>query len=88
MPGRLQLTPFRFARGRFLLIADEPGVAMPSGLTEAERDIVRHLRAGSSNEQIARARGTSERTVAKQVSALLRKLGVGSRVEVALWDER
>jgi DNA-binding NarL/FixJ family response regulator len=31
-------------------------------------------------------RGTSVRTVANQVSALMHKLGVGSRLELALLD--
>ncbi len=84
MAGRLRVLPFRFAGRRFVLIADEPSAATLPGLTEAERDIARRLCAGSSNREIARARGTSARTVANQVSKLLRKLGVGSRLEVAL----
>lgn len=84
MGTKLRLSPFRFAGRRFVLISDEVGGAMPSGLTEAERDIVRLLRAGASNREIARARGTSERTVANQISNLLRKLDVGSRLEIAL----
>lgn len=81
-----RLTPFRFAGRRFVLIADAPLARAPSGLTDAERDVVRLLSAGLSNVEIARERGTSEHTVAKQVSSVLRKLGVGSRLEVALYD--
>ncbi len=84
MGARLRFSPFRLGGRRFILISDEPGGAMPSGLTEAERDIVRLLRTGASNRQIARARGTSERTIANQVCNLLRKLEVGSRLEIAL----
>ncbi|MBL8957702.1 MAG: response regulator transcription factor [Myxococcaceae bacterium] len=39
--------------------------------------------AGLSNRQISRKRKSSERTVAKQVASLFRKLEVGSRAE--LW---
>jgi len=53
------------------------------GLTEAEGEVARGILAGRSNAQIARARGTSLRTVANQVAALFRKLGVGSRTELA-----
>lgn len=84
MSGRVGLTPFRFAGKRFVLIADEHAAAMPPGLSEAEQEIVRLLREGASNKEIAQARGTSERTVANQVSRLLRKLGVSSRVQIAL----
>jgi DNA-binding NarL/FixJ family response regulator len=52
-------------------------------LTHAERSIARKLVEGLSNAAIARARGTSERTVANQVAAIFRKLGVGSRAELA-----
>ncbi|HRI07636.1 MAG TPA: helix-turn-helix transcriptional regulator [Nannocystaceae bacterium] len=37
---------------------------------------------GASNEEIARRRGTSPRTVEKQVASCLRRLGVRSRAEL------
>ena len=52
-------------------------------LTDAERQIVAHLVAGSTNGDIARRRGTSENTVANQVYAIFFKLGVHSRAELA-----
>jgi DNA-binding NarL/FixJ family response regulator len=48
-------------------------------LTTAEELVLRHLRTGLSNRQIAEVRGTSDRTVANQVAALLRKSGQPSR---------
>ena len=51
-------------------------------LTAAERHVLEQLRAGASNRAIARARGSSVRTVANQVASLLRKLGAGSRFEL------
>ena len=52
-------------------------------LTEAEREVVAHLVAGSTNSDIAHRRHTSENTVANQVHAIFLKLGVHSRAELA-----
>jgi len=48
-------------------------------LSVAEREVLALLLAGKSNRQIARARRRSERTVANQVAAILRKTGCPSR---------
>ena len=50
-----------------------------AGLTEAERHVAADVIEGFTNEQIATRRGTSARTIAKQVASVFRKLGVGSR---------
>ncbi len=50
-----------------------------SDLSPAERDILDRLALGWTNAAIAQARGTSERTVANQVHALLRKQKQPSR---------
>jgi DNA-binding CsgD family transcriptional regulator len=52
-------------------------------LTDAEREIIARLADGWSNAAIARARGTSEKTVANQVGALLKKFGSSSRRALA-----
>jgi DNA-binding CsgD family transcriptional regulator len=39
--------------------------------------------AGLSNAEVAIRRGTSPRTIANQLASVLRKLGVGSRYELA-----
>lgn len=54
-----------------------------SVLTAAERDVAEQAITGASNRAIARARGTSERTVANQLASIFDKLGVGSRAELA-----
>jgi DNA-binding NarL/FixJ family response regulator len=38
---------------------------------------------GATNDEIARARKTSLRTVANQIASIMRKLGVSSRVAIA-----
>jgi DNA-binding NarL/FixJ family response regulator len=53
-------------------------------LTDAERAVLAALLAGSTNADIARRRECSERTVANQVQAIFRKLGVRSRAELAV----
>jgi DNA-binding NarL/FixJ family response regulator len=52
-------------------------------LTAAEREIVAGVLSGRSNAAIAQARRTSTRTVANQLAAIYRKLGVFSRWELA-----
>lgn len=54
-----------------------------AGLTGAERAVVEDALRGLSNRAIAAKRGVSERTVANQLSAIYRKLRVGSRPELA-----
>ena len=60
-----------------------PTVERPAGLSDGEWDILQRIVAGSSNAQIATARGTSVRTVANQISVLFEKLGVSDRVGAA-----
>jgi DNA-binding CsgD family transcriptional regulator len=48
-------------------------------LTAAERDVALLAMRGLSNDRIARARGTSPRTVAVQLASVYEKLGIGSR---------
>lgn len=53
-------------------------------LTPREREILCHLSEGQSNKVIARKLGISDGTVKLHVKAILRKLGVHSRVEAAV----
>ncbi len=82
-------TQFRFEEGAYAVLSfsTEAG-RVPDALTPAEREVLRALLSCRSNLQIARERGTSIRTVANQVQALFRKLGVGSRAELAAWAGR
>ena len=54
------------------------------GLSHAEGDVATAIVNGASNEEIARQRRTSARTVAKQVASIFKKLGVGSRRELVV----
>lgn len=54
-------------------------------LTPREVEVVRLVAQGLSNEDIARASGISRATVKTHVSAVLLKLGLTSRIEVAVW---
>jgi DNA-binding CsgD family transcriptional regulator len=58
---------------------EPPGRHVQQNLTGAERDVAALAAAGMSNAEIARLRGTSDRTVANQMASILRKLQVGSR---------
>lgn len=53
-------------------------------LTRAEEAIVQLALGGASNRQIGTLRGTSTRTVANQLSAVFKKLGITSRPELFL----
>jgi two-component system nitrate/nitrite response regulator NarL len=57
-------------------------------LTEREQEILRFIAAGHSNKLIARELKISEGTVKVHVKHLLRKLGLDSRVEAAVWAVR
>ena len=61
---------------------DEAG---PFKLTEREREILIHLSGGESNKMIARKLQIAENTVKVHVKNLLKKLGLKSRVEAAVW---
>lgn len=81
----LHVLPFAFGGGRFAVLVEEldAGV-LPDTITVAEREVGLLVRRGFSNLEIALGRGTSERTVANQISSLMRKVGAGSRVQLAL----
>jgi DNA-binding NarL/FixJ family response regulator len=72
-PDTSDIVVMRFARGR-----------ERASLTDAEEGVARLAAAGASNAGIALARQTSPRTVANQLASIFRKLGVASRVELAL----
>jgi DNA-binding NarL/FixJ family response regulator len=52
-------------------------------LTESEREVLRAVVAGQSNAQIAAERRSAPRTVANQIAAIFRKVGVTSRAQLA-----
>ncbi|MBU0750530.1 MAG: response regulator transcription factor [Gammaproteobacteria bacterium] len=53
-------------------------------LTEREREVAQVVAAGASNKEIARELGITERTVKAHVGAVLDKLGVRDRLQLAL----
>ena len=54
-------------------------------LTDREREILKHIRQGESNKVIARKLDIAEATVKVHVKHLLKKLGLKSRVDAAVW---
>lgn len=61
----------------------EPATPL-SELTPREQEILSHIAEGQSNKVIAKHLGISDGTVKLHVKAILRKLGVHSRVEAAV----
>ena len=57
----------------------------PLVLTKAERTIATLVAEGARNHDIARQLGVSHRTVESHLSNMFTKLGIGSRVQLALW---
>ena len=82
-PPDLQALTFRVGGDEFAVLSFPAGpLEAPRALSEAERQIVTALLEGKSNEDIARERGTSARTVANQIQNVFGKLGVTSRAEL------
>jgi DNA-binding CsgD family transcriptional regulator len=64
------------------LVAEASGRRSDRALTAAERTIVALIASGLSNDVVAAARGCSRSTVANQLTAAYRKLGISSRREL------
>jgi DNA-binding CsgD family transcriptional regulator len=89
-PPSLEVTDVQLGAGALVVLsyALEPaGPPVPldglDALRPSERHVLRLVLGGCSNAEIARARGTSPGTVAKQLNAIYRLLGVHSRGELA-----
>lgn len=82
--ARLQLLELQLGDHELVVLSVDDGPQQPvEGLTEAERAVALDAVAGSSNKEIAERRGSKVRTVANQLAAVYRKLGVASRAELA-----
>lgn len=60
----------------------------PLNLTQRELEVLRLVAAGNTNQRIALELHISEKTIEKYMESILRKLGVGSRVEAAVYAVR
>src|SRR5262245_23551174 len=60
-------------------------VTLPESFSPAEREVAAAIAVGCSNAAIAKRRGTSVRTVENQIYGIFRKLGIGSRSELAAY---
>jgi DNA-binding NarL/FixJ family response regulator len=63
---------------------DESADSWAASLTPREQEVARAIAEGASNKEIARSLGITERTVKLHVGAVLEKLGVRDRLQVAL----
>ena len=58
---------------------------MPIHLTRREREIVAAILEGCTNREMARRFAVSEQTIKNQLSTLYEKVGISSRLELALF---
>jgi DNA-binding NarL/FixJ family response regulator len=92
LSSRADLYRWNPAQGEVFRVADHPDIEalviaeteIPSfdELTNAERVVAKLAAKGESNAAIARRRRSSVCTVANQMSAILRKLGLASRADL------
>jgi two-component system nitrate/nitrite response regulator NarL len=83
----------RAARGESVVSAEMTGKLVDElrgggerpSLSPREREILAHLAGGASNKEIARELAVAESTVKIHVQHILRKLGLSSRVQAAVW---
>lgn len=85
--GELQLDP-AVARRLTLSLRASPRDELKAELTTRELEVLRLLGAGKSNKDIAAELSIRERTARTHVSNILRKLGLTSRTQAALWAVR
>ncbi|MDG2111223.1 MAG: response regulator transcription factor [Actinomycetota bacterium] len=56
-------------------------------LTQRESEVLGTLAGGMSNKQIARALSISEKTVKTHLTRIYAQIGVGDRVQAAVWAQ-
>lgn len=77
----------RLLRGTSQLLAAQPAavkVQWGATLTKREREVAEAVAAGASNKEVARQCKITERTVKAHVGAVLEKLGVRDRLQLAI----
>ena len=72
------------ASTRLPVRAAGPGPDWQTVLTDREREVAEAIAGGASNKEIALGLGVTERTVKAHVGAILEKLGVRDRLQLAL----
>lgn len=77
------LVAYELEPGTVLFVHELPRVGQLPVLSAAEHEVLVLLLDGHDTRGIADARGTSPRTTANQVASIFKKLGVGSRAELA-----
>jgi DNA-binding NarL/FixJ family response regulator len=80
-------SPLHPKAARELLMARSRPNEKPQ-LTPREVDVLRLVRLGLANKQIARRLGISERTVKAHLTSAFQRIGVQDRTQAALWVER
>jgi DNA-binding NarL/FixJ family response regulator len=85
--GELQLDP-AIARRLMSSLKAAPPDDPAAELTPRELEVLQLVGAGKPNKEIAGELGIGERTARTHVSNILRKLGLSSRTQVALWAVR
>jgi DNA-binding NarL/FixJ family response regulator len=73
---------------RFVPVCGEGSRQLLASLTDHEKELLRLIAGGASNKDIAAALFLGESTVKKQVSLMLTKLGLGNRVQAAVFALR
>lgn len=85
--GESPLHP-RAARELLTSRRSSPGEERLPQLTGREVEVLRLVRQGLANKQIARRLGISERTVKAHLTSVFQRLDVADRTQAALWAER
>jgi DNA-binding NarL/FixJ family response regulator len=80
-------SPLHPKAARELLVARTRRAERPP-LTPREVEVLRLVRLGLANKQIARRLGISERTVKAHLTSTFQRIGVVDRTQAALWAER
>lgn len=80
-------SPLHPKAARELLLSRGRATDKPQ-LTPREADVLRLVRLGLANKQIARRLGISERTVKAHLTSAFQRIDVTDRTQAALWAER
>ena len=79
---RLRATP---ALEEVAALANDGEEAPPGGLTPREVEVLQLVATGATNREVAAALVISEKTVARHLSNMFTKLGIGSRAAATAW---